>query len=303
MTRRKRKWTLVTLLLSVLVITGMNQFTKWRAGVALREYAAQFSQEGTPNATVLSMPRIFIGGEKKPHGVLLIHGVPASCSTFAALCDQLQEEGIPHIAPTLTGFGNRELNLLPHVHYEDWLRDALVGYEMLAQCVERISIVSTSTGGLVATWLSGQREVDDMVLLAPNFSPGPTAARFKAILETPVASQLLKVIMPYKFSDPEDFADTSRFRYPFFEVNSSEQMFLLQDAVDPDQIRVEQGLYLITGRSDTKVSSNDLPAVLEEHARKHGKQFQAHEFESGHALLQGAAAEKVRALIVEILKN
>jgi esterase/lipase len=82
----------------------------------------------------MSMQRVYFGLEKKPHGVLLIHGIPSS--------------------------------------------------------------TSTSTGSLIATWLSAQREVESLVLIVPNFSPGPSAARYKVLLDTPVASQILKGVMP-----------------------------------------------------------------------------------------------------------
>ena len=281
----------------------VNQVTKRRARAVLKEYSAQFCQEGAPNATDRSMPRVYFGVEKKPHGVLLIHGIPSSSSTFAGLCERLEREGIPFLAPMLTGFGNTELNLLPHVASEDWLRDGLVGYDVLAQCAERISIVSTSTGALVATWLSGRREVEHLVLVVPNFSPGPSAARYKAILETPVASQALRGLMPYKFSDPQDYADTSRFRYPFHEVNSTQQMFRLQDEVTPDQIRVASGIFLMSGSRDQKVSTENLAALLEKKAREGGLEYGAFEYDAAHGLLQGAVAEDVESRIVEILKG
>ncbi|BCX48562.1 alpha/beta hydrolase [Haloferula helveola] len=285
----------------VVLVVAVNQWKKRKAVAVLREYSARFSQEGTPNATALSMQHVYFGVEKKPHGVLLIHGIPSSTSTFSGLCDRLEKEGIPHVAPMLTGFGNTELNLLPNVAYEDWLRDALNAYDTLAECAEKVSIVSTSTGSLVATWLSGQRQVEHLVLVVPNFSPGPSAARFKRILETPVASQALRGVMPYKFSDPEDYADQSRFRYPFHEVNSTRQMFLLQDEIGPEQIRVEAGIFLMFGADDSTVSTGELGALLEKKASEEGVLYEAFEYEAAHRLLQGAVAEEVRSQIVELL--
>ena len=192
--RKKRVFVFISASLMILFV-AVNQFTTNDARKILEDYSGQFSQEGTPNATKLSMQRVYFGVEKKPHGVLLIHGIPSSTSTFAGLCDRLEGEGIPFFAPMLTGFGNTELNLLPHVVFEDWLRDALNGYDTLAQCAERVSIVGTSTGSLIATWVSGQRDVEHLVLVVPSFSPGPTAARFKTILETPFASHVFRAFM------------------------------------------------------------------------------------------------------------
>lgn len=301
--RKKRRFILWTIVSLTVVFMAINRSTRMKAKAELTDYSAQFSQECTPNATRMSMQRVYFGLEKKPHGVLLIHGIPSSTSTFTGLCNQLEEKGVPYLAPMLTGFGTTELNLLPHVTFSDWLRDALIGYDTLAQCAERVSIVSTSTGSLIATWLSAQREVESLVLIVPNFSPGPSAARYKVLLDTPVASQILKGVMPYKFSDPEDYSDKSRFRYPFFEANSTHQMFLLQDEVSPEQIRVKQGIYLISGSRDTTVSTGELAPALEQKAREGGVQFEAFQFDAAHGLLQGETAEEVRATIVEVLQR
>lgn len=284
----------------VILFVAVNQITKYRATAALREYSARFSQEGTPNATEISMQRVYFGVEKKAHGVLLIHGIPSSTSTFSGLCDCLQEKRIPFIAPMLTGFGNTELNLLPNVSYEDWLRDALNGYDTLAQCAEKITIVSTSTGSLIATWISGQRKVENLVMIVPNFAPGPSAKHYKAVLDTPVASQAFRWLMPYKFADPEDYADRTRYRYPFHEVNSVRQMFLLQEKVTPEQIRVRRGVFLMTGSKDTTVSTEALVQKLEKKRTEEGIEYRAFEYDAGHSLLQDAA-KQVQKQILEIL--
>ena len=44
---------------------------------------------------------------------------------------------------------------------------------------------------MIATWISQRREVKDLFFIVPNFDPGKDAARFKTILDTPVASQAL----------------------------------------------------------------------------------------------------------------
>jgi hypothetical protein len=80
-------------------------------------------------------------------------------------------------------------------------------------------------------------------------------------------------------------------------------MFLLQDEVSPEQIRVKQGIYLISGSRDTTVSTEELAPALEQKAREGGVQFEAFQFDAAHGLLQGETAEEVRATIVEVLQR
>jgi predicted esterase len=137
-------------------------------------------------------------------------------------------------------------------------------------------------------------------MIVPNFAPGPSAKHYKAVLDTPVASQAFRWLMPYKFADPEDYADRTRYRYPFHEVNSVRQMFLLQEKVTPEQIRVRRGVFLMTGSKDTTVSTEALVQKLEKKRTEEGIEYRAFEYDAGHSLLQDAA-KQVQKQILEIL--
>jgi esterase/lipase len=298
--RAKSKLLLKILAILIVVSVAVNLITRYRAERALDAYLASFTTEDTPNATSHSMPRLSLGVlEKKPHGVLFIHGYPSSPSTFDEIFPRLREKGIPYYAPLLAGHGNTELNTLPHVSRKDWLRDGLVGYDIVAESAENVSIVSTSTGALIATWISQRREVNDLFFLVPNFEPGPDASRFKTILITPVASQAFVLLVPYKMADPQTLDDKSRFRYPFYECHSAHEMFRLQDEVSPDSIDAKGHIYLFTSKNDPKVSTGTLRAALERIHDTKGTSFTAYDYDVSHNILHTEAADDIVTRIVE----
>jgi surfactin synthase thioesterase subunit len=77
-------------------------------------------------------------------------------------------------------------------------------------------------------------------------------------------------------------------------------MFLLQEKVTPEQIRVRRGVFLMTGSKDTTVSTEALVQKLEKKRTEEGIEYRAFEYDAGHSLLQDAA-KQVQKQILEIL--
>ena len=139
-----------------------------------------------------------------------------------------------------------------------------------------------------------------MVLVVPAFKPSSKAARYKVILETPVASHAFAWLMPYKF-DPEGSRNEDRFRYPFFEANSTREVFRLQDECSPSDVTAARGAYLLSAKHDGKVSTEFVAEQLEQSCRNQDIEFHSFSFDSKHAVIRSEQAPQVVSTIVEIL--
>ena len=79
-----------------------------------------------------AMPKSYFGDTKHKHAVLLLHGYSASPQEFDLLAEGLKAANIPFYAPLMTGYGLNRFDLLGNVVPGDWLRDGVLGYQLLA---------------------------------------------------------------------------------------------------------------------------------------------------------------------------
>lgn len=112
---------------------------------------------------------------KTPCSVLYIHGYSATRQeTLPVPLSIAQQLGANYYATRLTGHG-LDGDALASATEQDWLFDAKEAWHVASQLGEKIIVISSSTGGALATWLAQQPEVDDqlagMVLLSPNYRP------------------------------------------------------------------------------------------------------------------------------------
>jgi esterase/lipase len=144
-----------------------------------------------------SRPRFHAPERAFDHAVLLLHGYSSSTQTFDDLRRELEARGLAHYAPLLTGFGLDELHLLAGVRHTDWLRDALTAFDLLAGVARRVSILGISTGATLGVWVAQQRQVEHLVLVAPNLKLTESDLRFRRVLEAPVLSSIFLAAKPY----------------------------------------------------------------------------------------------------------
>ncbi len=257
-----------------------------------------------------ALPRFHAGPSKQPHAVLLLHGYSASTDEFTTLTQALRQAGIPHHAPMLTGFGLADCKLLSQTRHTDWLRDAVLAYDLLKSLAEEVSIVGHSTGASLAAYVAQHRRVKHLVLSGPNLIPSAEDLKYKTLLRTPVLATLLPWLIPF-FSkpvrpgrtaptdtlDPEAAARCCH--YEALPTSSLIASYDLQDLVDLSAVRYET-LTILHGEHDVTV---DVRALLEQLERASIDHQEILIPNSGHNILEDYEKDAATARILRILES
>lgn len=126
--------------------------------------------------------------------IIYLHGFSASRQEISPISERLAESLSANLFMTrLSGHG-RSMNTLSTVKYQDWQRDALEAYQIGKLIGKQIIIISTSTGGTLATWLLNEVDNEDVlanVMLTPNFQ---LKRKSTLILKYPFGLSLAKLI-------------------------------------------------------------------------------------------------------------
>jgi len=125
--------------------------------------------------------------------VVYLHGFSATRQEVTPLCEELGRRLHANVYfPRLAGHGRSD-DAMAEATLEAWKADAREAWSIGRTLGERVLLVSTSTGGTLATWLATtvpQSEISALVLMSPNFFPRDGTAR---LLTWPGRRLLLKV--------------------------------------------------------------------------------------------------------------
>ena len=117
------------------------------------------------NAPAVHYPK----SEKKPPGVLLIHGLLDSCAIMNSLFEHFKHQGYLTKSLLLPGHGTRPADLL-QTSYQDWLSATHFAIESFQQEVSHLTVVGYSLGGCLATHASfDAHNIDALILFAPAY--------------------------------------------------------------------------------------------------------------------------------------
>jgi esterase/lipase len=219
-----------------------------------------------------SRPRLHFTEQAIDHAVLLLHGYSSSTQTFDTLGAELERRGVSYHAPLITGFGLDRLDLLSKVRASDWLRDAVLSFDLLAAVARRVSIVGVSTGATLGAYVAQHRPVDHLVLIAPNLRSSARDLRYRRLLRTPVVSDVFFALKPY-FSKPirpgrrtnRDLLDPHmaehHLDFPVLPSRSALAVWDAQDHVDLRQMRSKH-LLVVAGKHDQTVDMDHAFSTL-----------------------------------------
>ncbi|WP_079707758.1 alpha/beta hydrolase [Paraliobacillus ryukyuensis] len=100
-------------------------------------------------------------------GCLCLHGFTGGSYEIEPLATYLKEHTDWLIEiPTLPGHG---MSLALHnVGYKDWIETAEQRLQVLKQKVDRVYVIGFSMGGMIASYLAANYQVDKLVLLSPS---------------------------------------------------------------------------------------------------------------------------------------
>jgi pimeloyl-ACP methyl ester carboxylesterase len=284
------------------------QSVAYRNRMVTARYLEQFKHEQELGSYQEAEQRVFWGRHKAPRAVLLLHGWSSSPADFAELYPLLEQADIPYLAPQITGFGRDSMSLLPVVRPQDWLRDAIHAYDILAAQAEEVDVIGHSNGGALATYVAEHRQVGHLILVGPNLTVQPSDRIYKELLGTPgvrtAMAALLPVfrkpvrpgrVVPVDTVDPDSARHA--FAYPALPLNALRVLWQVQDMVAIGRAHFGD-LNLFYGMQDQSV---DIPALLAD-LKRESIRYQAHGYpHSGHNLLEdydkADAAREIMAVL------
>lgn len=150
----------------------------------------------TPGAEKQVIWHDAISKAKTQHAIVYIHGFSATLEEVRPLPDLVGADLDANIFYTrLKGHG-RTGDAMADATVNDWYNDVAEAVAVGRKIGEKIIIVSTSTGGTLATWAATEPELMEdvaaMVFISPNFK---VKAAGSEILELPWARQVLPLFL------------------------------------------------------------------------------------------------------------
>lgn len=153
--------------------------------------------------------------------IIYLHGFSASRQELHPVVDLVADELSANVFYTrLQGHG-RSANAMAQSSVEGWKRDVQQAYTIGQQIGKKVLLISTSTGGTLATWLISQNEpprVHANIMVSPNFGVSSLSA---GLLKWPWGLKLAKWINgdSYSFEPNSEFqAKYWTERYPLDAV-------------------------------------------------------------------------------------
>ena len=112
------------------------------------------------------------GIKKTEYSIVYLHGFSATRQEIHPVTEMVAEKLQANIFYTrLTGHG-RSPDAMAEAKIEDWFKDVKQAYEIATSIGDKVILISTSTGGTLATWLSAQNFTDKLfasIMVSPNF--------------------------------------------------------------------------------------------------------------------------------------
>ncbi|MDP7034490.1 MAG: hypothetical protein QF752_08340 [Planctomycetota bacterium] len=209
----------------------------------------------------------------------------------------------------MTGYGLSHFNLLESVVPADWLRDGVLGYQMLSAIAEEVSVLGHSTGSNVAIYIAKHYPVKNLILSGANLFIGPDDAKYKRILNNPFLSPVVKHLIPMfeKPTRPDRTTNTDTldpiaaeqcFHYSSLPIESLDTVWGMQDIIDLRKAKYEE-LFILYGKKDVTVNVDRLLHYLDKHKIQYTPEGFAN---SGHNIFEDYEKDNVIRSVLKILQ-
>lgn len=185
-------------------------------------------------------------GSPTPYVILYIHGFSASPEEGSPTVEQISSHfGWNAVSPRLHAHGLLGDNPLLEFRADSAWASAVKGLELARAFGDSIIVISTSTGGALATRIAElEPRVAAMIYYSPNLSPADPSA---FLLNNPWGGQIAKLVIGSNFRDVE-ITDSYYEKYwnRFYRVESLPNM---QELVE-------------TGFTDEAIAALDMPVMV-----------------------------------------
>lgn len=229
-----------------------------------------------------------------PTAVLALHGWTGWPGRLAYLAERLNEAGFTVRVPRLPGHGTNMRDML-QTRAEDWMRRAVDEYLDLRDRHERVLLVGTSMGAILASMLAAQFDVERLALLAPAFTN-----RNRLILLSPLVTRIVPRIRgDWREKDETDprAVEIGREYSTYNYTRMAAELLKVQRAGRRALGRVTAETLVVVSTSDGAVPPSVVRMI---EARSGARRFESVVVErSNHQLAEHVDRETVAGAVVE----
>ncbi|KAB2814455.1 alpha/beta hydrolase [Phaeocystidibacter luteus] len=240
--KAKHYFLLLLVILVVVYLSGPTPDTPNYSGTVVRNIDAEnlltksnLDPKGVKegNETLLRF-----SGQATPYSILYLHGFSASPEEGNPVHSQLYEHfGYNLVAPRLYAHGLVTDNPLMEFRADSAWHSAVRGLEKALAIGDSVIVVSTSTGGALATRLAQlDSRIAALVYYSPNVMPNDGAA---FLLNDPWGEQIARMVLNSNFRDLQ-ISDPyyEKFWYRYYRVESLPEMQeLVETGFDEEAVR------------------------------------------------------------------
>jgi len=178
------------------------------------------------------------------NGIYLIHGFTNTTYETKNLAEELSKKGYRTVAHNLPGHGTtiEECN---QTKYYDWLAAVEEGVAKLASDCDKIHIIGSSMGGVLALHIATMFPIDSLVIAAP-------VLKFQNEFKTRILVPLFKNIVPtrIKSSQYKDGENMQFYGYSSYPNKALNEMRKLTNIVRKKLIKVQCPILQLYSKSD-----------------------------------------------------
>lgn len=235
--------------------------------------------------------------EKRPLGVLIVHGFTSHVSCVADLRFPVQEAGLPYRIPILRGHGG-EWKDLKGVKASDWFEDAENSMlDLLTEC-EKVVLVGHSMGGLVCLELAARHrnKVAGLVTLA-------AALKFKdplSFLTPAMAAVVPSWPSPNAYQD-EELGKQRNKNYPKFPTDAFAELYAYSKYIENNLSFVHAPTLVLHSHKDQVIAPKAAQVIYKTISSKDKKLTWFEE--SGHEMMLDLEAEKIIATVGDFIRD
>ena len=181
---------------------------------------------------------------KSKHGVYLIHGFTNTTYETKKLAKYLADNGYYTVANNLPGHGTtiEECN---RVKYKDWITAVEQGVAQLASKCDKIHVIGSSMGAVLALHIASIFPINSLVLIAP-------VLKFKSEFKTRILVPLFNKMIPItdKASQYKDGKNMTFYGYSSYPNKALNEMRKLTNLVKKKLMKIKSPTLLIHSESD-----------------------------------------------------
>lgn len=246
-------------------------------------------------------PFYFPGG---PFGSLLIHGFASTPQEIRWLGGKLNEAGYSVLGLRLFGHATHQKDLR-RARWLDWLACVEDGYSLLQDGCNKIVVVGISLGGAVALIAGALLPVDGIVALSTPYHL-PQYTRLKLPIFLMPFWKCLNFSIKYRpAATPVAYLDSqaarSHLTYPIFPTRAIPEVAQLLAEMRRVLPNIKVPTLLIHSSADREVTDQNAREIFDHLGTKKAQILRIRE--SGHAVAQEPAGERVAAAIIAFITS